>query len=130
MNVDLIVRNGYVFNAYFKKFVKIDIIIDDSIFYYLGHADEHKFRGRSIDATGRYIVPGLIDCHMHVESSMTTPSSFSKFVLKYGVTTVIAEPHEIANVFGIKGIEAWLEDAAQCQLDIRLAIPYLLQILC
>lgn len=123
MNVDLIVRNGYVFNAYFKRFDKIDIIIDDGKFYYLGHVDEHKFRGRSIDATGKYIVPGLIDCHMHIESSMTTPSSFSNAVLKYGVTTVIAEPHEIANVFGIKGIEAWLEDAAQCQLDIRLAIP-------
>ena len=56
------------------------------------------------DGTGKFVIPGLVDIHMHVESSMTYPEEFSRAVVPFGVTTVVADPHEIANVFGVEGI--------------------------
>ena len=57
---------------------------------------------KTIDARGKYMIPGFIDIHMHIESSMTTPVEFSRTTLPYGVTTVVADAHEIANVFGME----------------------------
>ena len=62
---------------------------------------------KTIDAKGKYTIPGLIDIHMHIESSMTTPVEFSRITLPYGVTTVVADAHEIANVFGVEGIKLY-----------------------
>lgn len=123
MKCDLILKRGHVYNAFFEKFIIDDVVIVDGKFYYIGDAEAHEFEGPTVDVTGKYIVPGLIDCHMHIESSMITPSWFSKEVLKHGVTTVVAEPHEIANVFGMAGINAMLEDGKTCGVDVRLAIP-------
>lgn len=123
MKCDLILKHGHIYNAYFKKFIHADIVIVNGKFFYIGDASQHDFDGDTIDVSGKYIVPGLIDCHMHIESSMTTPTWFAKEVLKHGVTTLIAEPHEIANVFGVDGIMTMLEDARDCGVDVKLAIP-------
>lgn len=123
MKCDLILKQGHVYNAFFKKFIVDDVVIVNGKFYYIGDAGAHEFEGPEIDARGKYIIPGLIDCHMHIESSMITPTWFSKEALKHGVTTVVAEPHEIANVFGMAGIQAMLDDGKTCDVDVRLAIP-------
>lgn len=122
MKVDLIIKNGNVYNSYFKKFFKEDIIIKDGLFLHIGDDYEDRIICENIiDAENKYIIPGLIDIHMHIESSMTIPSEFSKVVMKYGVTTVVADPHEIANVFGIRGIETFIDE--NTELDIFYGIP-------
>ena len=83
-----------------------------------------EFEGMQIiDAEQRYIAPGLIDSHVHIESSMVTPLEFSKVVLTHGVTTVIADPHEIANVAGVKGIQYMLESSENIPLDVYMMLP-------
>ena len=67
------------------------------------------------------MIPGLVDIHMHVESSMTYPEEFSRTVVPFGVTTVVADPHEIANVFGLEGILSFMEQ--ETELDIFYGIP-------
>lgn len=76
---------------------------------------------RVVDAAGKYIIPGLIDIHMHIESSMTYPGEFSRAALPWGVTCVVADPHEIANVFGLEGIKSFMEQ--ETELDIYYGIP-------
>ncbi len=76
-----------------------------------------------IDAKGKYVCPGLIDGHVHIESSMVTPSEFARVVVPHGVTTVITDPHEIANVAGTKGIEFMLNDSNDIPLDVYVMLP-------
>ncbi|MFQ7033955.1 MAG: adenine deaminase C-terminal domain-containing protein, partial [Clostridium sp.] len=76
---------------------------------------------KTIDAQGKYMIPGFIDIHMHIESSMTTPVEFSRTTLPYGVTTVVADAHEIANVFGMEGIKSFMSQ--KTEQDIFWAIP-------
>lgn len=73
------------------------------------------------DGTGKFVIPGLVDIHMHVESSMTYPEEFSRAVVPFGVTTVVADPHESANVFGVEGILSFMEE--ETELDIFYGIP-------
>ena len=73
-----------------------------------------------IDGTGRFAVPGFIDTHLHIESSLVTPLEFDRCVLPYGVTTAICDPHEIANVLGAEGISYFLDSAEQTVMDIRI----------
>ncbi|GAA3325569.1 hypothetical protein GCM10020331_057990 [Ectobacillus funiculus] len=76
-----------------------------------------------IDAKGKIIVPGFIDGHVHIESSMLLPREFAKVVLQHGVTTVITDPHEIANVAGTEGIQYMLDDSKDLPLDIFVMLP-------
>lgn len=124
MKTDLLLKNGRVFNAYLKKFILADTAVKDGKFFYTGPVGEQEFEAAEVlNLQGMYVIPGLIDCHMHIESSMMIPSLFSDAVIPNGVTTVIAEPHEIANVFGMRGIRAMIGDASQCLLDIKIAVP-------
>ena len=122
MEVDLIIKGSKVYNSYFKKFIKEDIVIHKGLFLHIGEDYENRITSENIvDATGKFIIPGLIDIHMHIESSMTIPSEFSKAAIKHGVTTVVADPHEIANVFGLEGIEVFMKEDEV--LDIFYGIP-------
>ena len=78
---------------------------------------------RVIDLKGMYVVPGLIDAHLHIESSMLSPRQFAKAVLLHGTTTVIADPHEIANVLGLDGIEYMIDATEGIPLNVYIAIP-------
>lgn len=122
MEVDLIVKGSKVYNSYFKKFIEEDIVIYNGKFLHIGNGYGDRLTSKKIlDGRGKFIIPGLIDIHMHIESSMTIPSEFSKAVIKHGVTTVVADPHEIANVFGLEGIETFMKDDEV--MDIFYGIP-------
>lgn len=124
MKVDLLVKNGKVYNSYFKKFFSSDIAVIGDKFIYIGCSEEfHIEAEKIIDAEGMYIIPGLIDIHMHIESSMATPIAFSKEIIKNGVTTIVSEPHEIANVFGIEGILEMIKSGEDAEVDIFYGVP-------
>src|SRR5699024_10539785 len=120
--IDLLIENGQVFNAFLKCFEQKNIAIIGDRFYYIKETDLRYLNPKEIvDASDKFIVPGLIDIHMHIESSMIPPSTFSGAALSHGVTTVVADSHEIANVFGIEGIYAFMAQATV--MDILYAIP-------
>ncbi|MGL4912313.1 MAG: adenine deaminase C-terminal domain-containing protein [Romboutsia sp.] len=122
MEADLIIKNLNVYNSYFKKFIQGDVVINDGKFVHIGHNYEDRLNSKNIvDGNNKYMIPGFIDIHMHIESSMTIPSEFSKAVIKHGVTTVVADPHEIANVFGIEGIKEFMKSDEK--VDIFYGIP-------
>ncbi|GAA0176644.1 adenine deaminase C-terminal domain-containing protein [Clostridium sediminicola] len=124
MELNLIIKNVRVFNAYFKKFIHGDVAILDDKFLYIGETDSENLNAKEIvDGRGKYMIPGLIDIHMHVESSMTTPFQFSQAVIPHGITTVVADPHEIANVFGIEGITAMIKSTKDNAVDMFYGIP-------
>lgn len=78
---------------------------------------------QEVDGRGRYLLPGLVDSHVHIESSMLCPPQFAQLVLPLGTTTVIADPHEIANVLGTAGIRYMLDSSAALPLDVRIMLP-------
>jgi len=116
---DLVVRGGRVLSVHTREWLDADIAICDGWIAGIG-----SYAGReTIDAGGRHVVPGLIDAHMHLESSLLLVDEFAKLVLPLGTTTVIADPHEIANVLGSDGVH-WLIDASADQpLDVFFMAP-------
>ena len=112
---DLVIRNGRFLDLVTGALVASDIAIcGDTIVGTNG-----SYSGvREIDAGGRTIVPGFIDTHTHVESSLLTPEHFDECILPYGVTTVISDPHEIANVIGAEGIRYFLDSAETLVMDL------------
>ncbi len=118
-----IINQANVFNTYNKRFEKKSVYIENGYFKQISDnfdlLDFHN--AKIIDADGLWMVPGLVDIHMHIESSMTTPTRFSEQGLKFGTTTVVADPHEIANVFGKKGIDAFMD--SETIMDIYYGIP-------
>lgn len=120
MNFDRIIRNAKVYNTYMQSFINADVAIKDGKFVRIAEhlaCDDVEI----IDAKGCYMIPGLVDIHMHIESSMSIPSQFSDAVLPHGTTSVVADPHEIANVFGLEGILSFL--STETELDIFYGIP-------
>ncbi|TWT14332.1 adenine deaminase [Planomicrobium sp. CPCC 101079] len=116
---DLVIRNGRIVNVFTKELTSGDIAITDGVVVGIGN-----YSGiREIDANGRFVAPGLIDAHVHIESSMVTPHQFSQIVLPHGVTSVITDPHEIANVMGAAGIDFMLNDSESVMLDIFVMLP-------
>ena len=124
MKVDLLVKNVRVFNAYTKEFIQADVAVEGGLFLYIGTDEVDKLEPvQVVDGQGRYMIPGLIDIHMHIESSMATPQTFTQALVKNGVTTVVAEPHEIGNVLGVEGIAALMAAAKGCPADVMFAMP-------
>lgn len=116
---DIVIRNGKIINVFTKELTTGDVAITDGVIVGIG-----EYEGvEEIDAKGRFISPGLIDAHVHIESSMVTPHQFSQIVLPHGVTSVITDPHEIANVLGAKGIEFMLKDSGSTMLDVFVMLP-------
>ncbi len=111
---DLVVRSGKVFSAFTREWLETDVAIVDGTVAGLGDYDGLE----TIDATGKYVVPGFIDAHMHLESVKLMVDEFARLVLPLGTTAVVADPHEIANVLGVDGVH-WLLDASSAlQLDV------------
>lgn len=124
MDADLIIQHVQVFNAYFKKFLYRDVAVWEGKFLHISEADDLQLDAKTvIDGSGMYLIPGFIDIHLHIESSMTTPIQFAKAVVTQGVTTVVADPHEMANVFGLEGIEAMMNIKCNDLIDIFYGIP-------
>ncbi|MGJ7035515.1 adenine deaminase [Anoxybacillus eryuanensis] len=116
---DVVVKNGKIINVFTHEIVQADIAIADGKIVGIGAYDGQTV----IDAKGKYVCPGLIDGHVHIESSMVTPREFARVVVPHGVTTVITDPHEIANVSGTKGIEFMLNDSNDIPLDVYVMLP-------
>lgn len=122
MQVDKIIKNAQVFQTPTRTFAKQTVAIKGDKFYYMNSGDLDQLSSEVIiDAENQYMIPGLLDIHMHIESSMTTPTIFSETVMRYGVTTIVADAHEMANVFGLEGLKHFM--AAKTKLDIFHAIP-------
>ncbi len=118
------IRNARVFNTPLRRFVTCDLVIEDGRFLYAFlEKTPDVAADRTMDAEGRFILPSLIDIHLHVESSMVTPRVFSDMLIRNGVTACVAEPHEIANVFGVEGIEAFLRQGRECVADLFCGVP-------
>lgn len=120
MRADFVIKNAWVFMTYRQCFEKRDVAVAGESFYCVSPAISYP-GVREVDGSGKYLIPGLIDIHMHIESSMTYPQEFSRITLPYGVTTVVADAHEIANVFGLEGIRCFMEQ--KTPQDIFYAIP-------
>ena len=104
----LVLRNGRLVNVISGEIYRTDIAIHDRHVVALGAGYQGE---REVDLAGMYVTPGLIDAHVHIESSLVTPPEFARAVLPHGVTTVVADPHEIANVLGMEGMRFMLERA-------------------
>lgn len=123
-NVDLLIRNARVFNSYFKRFEEADVWILDGRFFYIDAKKNADLAAKTVlDAAGKYMIPGLIDIHMHIESSMMTPGPFCRRLAACGVTTIVAEPHEIANVKGVEGIRQMIAAGNAADIDVYYGIP-------
>ncbi|MDN4073948.1 adenine deaminase [Fictibacillus terranigra] len=116
---DLVIKNGKIIDVFNLAIMEADVAITDGKIVGIGHYEGNN----QIDADGAYICPGLIDGHVHIESSMVTPQEFARVVVPHGVTTVIADPHEIANVSGKEGIDYMIKTSEQLPLDVYIALP-------
>jgi len=116
---DIVIKNGKIIDVFNGEIMEGDIAIVDGYFAGIG-VYEGK---RVIDANGRYVSPAFIDGHVHIESSMVTPNEFAKVLLPHGVTTVIADPHEIANVLGADGIQYMLDSSKNLPFDFFFMLP-------
>jgi adenine deaminase len=111
---DLVVTGGRVLSVFTKEWLELDVAIADGHVVGLGRYDG----GERLDVAGAYLVPGFIDAHLHIESSKLTVDEFARAVLAHGTTTVIADPHEIANVLGTDGIHWLLDCCEDLPLDV------------
>lgn len=124
MKIDMLITDVNVYNSYFKTFDTGNVVIKDGKFLYIGERGLETFQpDEIIDGKGKYMIPGLIDIHLHIESTMVTPATFSYGLIKNGVTTIVAEPHEMANVFGITGVKEMIKASEDCVVDMLYAIP-------
>lgn len=116
---DLLIRGGMVLNVFTRRFERADLAVFQGIVAGTGERPAHNI----VDADGCFIVPGFIDGHVHLESSMLTPENYAAAVLPLGTTSVIADPHEYANVAGAEAVR-YLERASEyVPLDIHIGIP-------
>lgn len=116
---DLVIKHASIVNVFTGELMKGDLAVSDDTIAGIG-----QYEGKqTIDAKGKFIIPGLIDGHVHIESSMLAPQEFAKVLMLHGVTTAITDPHEIANVAGTKGIQYMLDQSEGLPLDIRVMLP-------
>jgi adenine deaminase len=110
---DLVVRGGRVLSVFTKEWLETDVAVVDGFVAGLG-----DYEGReTLDAAGKFVVPGFIDAHMHLESTKLLPDEFARLVLPLGTTAVVADPHELANVLGTDGVHWLLDACADVPLD-------------
>ncbi len=123
---DLIVQNARLVNVYTREILdNWQIAIVKGRFAYVGPDASHCVGKESkiIDAKGRYVIPGLCDGHMHIESGMLTPAEFARAVAPHGTTSMFTDPHEIANVFGLRGVRLMHDEALMQPLNIYTQMP-------
>ena len=116
---DLVIRGGRVFSSFTREWLDRDVAVVDGSVAGLG-----DYEGReTLDASGRYLVPGFVDAHLHIESSKLLVDEFARLVLPLGTTAVVADPHEIANVLGTDGVHWLLDASADLPLEIYFMAP-------
>ena len=116
---DLVLKNAKYLNVFSNEFLCGDIAVANGVIAGVG-----KYDGKTeIDVSGKFVLPGFIDAHIHLESSMVTPAEFAKAVVAHGTTTVITDPHEITNVMGIDGVEYMIQASQNLPIDIHFMMP-------
>lgn len=116
---DLVLKNGNVLNVFSEEIVTCDVAIVDGRIVGLGSYEGEQ----ELDCTGRYIAPGLIDAHVHIESSMVSPLEFAKYIIRKGTTGIVADPHEIVNVSGKRGMDYILDASEHVPADVYVMVP-------
>jgi adenine deaminase len=112
---DLLLAGGHVVDVFTGEVRRADIAVAGR---WIAGVGRYEAATRVVDLAGAFVAPGLIDAHVHVESSMVTPREFARAVVPRGVTTVVTDPHEIANVMGLEGVRFMLDDARQAPLSM------------
>ena len=116
---DLVLKNATYLNVFSNEFCHGDIAVAEGLIVGMG-----KYQGvEEMDVSGGIVCPGFIDAHIHLESSLVTPWEFAKAVLPHGTTTVITDPHEIANVMGLAGVDYMLQASAGLPMDVHFMLP-------
>jgi len=124
MKIDLLLINANTYNVFLRKWLLRDVAVLAGKILYVGDSSDKGFKpSLRVDCEGRPLIPGMIDIHLHIESSYCSPFQFSRAVLNRGVTTVVSEPHEMANVFGKTGIEEMIRLSTGCDADIFYGVP-------
>lgn len=116
---DLVIKNVTVIDVFNKDRFVDSVGVKDGYFVGIGEYEGVEI----IDGTGKYICPGLIDSHCHIESSLVTPAEYCKAALVNGITSVIADPHEISNVMGTEGLNLMLDTSKDIPLDVYFMLP-------
>ncbi len=119
---DLILKRGNIIDVRSRRIYKGDVSIKEGIITRIEPSCSEKAK-QVIDISGKFISPGFIDSHLHIESSMLSPLEFSKEAVKHGTTSLFVDPHEMANVSGRKGIDLFLKQANIVPLDLYVGIP-------
>ena len=116
---DLVLKNAKYLNVFSNEFLCGDIAVANGLIAGVG-----KYDGKTeIDVSGKLVLPGFIDAHIHLESSMVTPAEFAKAVVAHGTTTVITDPHEITDVMGIDGVEYMIQASQNLPIDVHFMMP-------
>ena len=108
---DVVVRGGRVLSVFTREWLEVDIAVADGWIAGLGDYEGNEI----VDASGRYVVPGFVDAHMHLESTKLLPDEFARLVLPLGTTAVVLDPHELANVLGTDGVTGCSTPATDCR---------------
>ena len=116
---ELVLKNATFVNVFSNELSNMDIAVTEGLIVGMG-----SYHGREeVDCTGKIVLPGFLDAHIHLESSLVSPTEFVKAVLPHGTTTVVTDPHEIANVMGTDGIEYMLQATEELPVDVRFMLP-------
>lgn len=116
---DIVFKNATYLNVFSNDFCHGDIAVSDGLIAGIG-----SYHGREeVDVSGKFVCPGFIDAHIHLESSMVSPAEFARAVIRHGTTTIITDPHEIANVMGVDGIRYMLEATEDLPIDVHFMLP-------
>ncbi|MFH1542760.1 MAG: adenine deaminase [bacterium] len=116
---DLVLKNGQLINVFSGEIYSADVAINHDRIVGIGSYEGEQ----EIDLNGKYITPGFIDSHLHMESTLLHPAELAQTIVPYGTTTIIADPHEIANVLGVAGIKYMIEATKNLPLDVFFTVP-------
>ena len=120
---DLLIENTQLVNVYTSEIYQAAIGILGDRIAYIGEGPRRLKSKRRFNARGKYAIPGLVDSHLHIESSMVTPPRFAEAVLPHGTTTVAIDPHEVANVLGMEGVKMMLDSSRDLPLKVHALVP-------
>lgn len=116
---DLVLKNGKIIDVFSRSVIEEDLGVHEGVI--VGFGD---YQGvEEIDLKGKYVAPGLIDGHIHIESSYLTPEELGSLLVNFGTTTIVADPHEIVNVRGLDGLDYMIEASKNTELDIKYVLP-------
>jgi len=125
IKADIILRGGKIVNVYTREIIENDVVITSNKIIHVGEETE-VFEGEHTSVKnieGHFVCPGLIDSHIHIESSMLTITEFSKAIIPHGTTTVVIDPHELTNITGIPGLEILIDEATKSPITYLIEAP-------